>query len=150
MKKRIPLALTFNNVSVKHIPKIGTAAYTLLLILSDGALHTRASLIRHPILGENLRSALQRLKGDELGNWLIESVPIEGTSTTALQLDPRHLSGETEQDAEARLERRKQLKEVSAKGAIQGRIREPKALRERGVAQTAYFKSLGNAANYEK
>jgi hypothetical protein len=38
MKKRIPLALTFNNVPpVDHMPKIGTAAYTLLLILSDVA-----------------------------------------------------------------------------------------------------------------
>jgi hypothetical protein len=90
---------------------------------------------------------LQRLKGDVLGNWLIESVPIEGTSTTALQLDPRHLSGDIEQDAKARRERRKQFKEVSAKEATQGRIRETRALRERGLAQAEYFKSLGDAAN---
>jgi hypothetical protein len=73
----------------------------------------------------------------------------EHTGAKTIQLDPRHLSGDIEQDAEARRERRKQFKEVSAKEAKQGRIREPKAVREMSDAQAEYFKSLGNAANDE-
>jgi hypothetical protein len=94
-----------------------------------------------------MRSALQDLRGDKRSHWLIHSSICERTHAKTIQLDPRHLSGNAEQDAEARRERRKQLKEVSAKEAKQGRIREPKAVRERGEANAEYFKSLGNAAN---
>jgi hypothetical protein len=134
---------------LESIPKLKTKAYRLLSFLVDGNKHDRNRLILDPLLGESMRSALQDLRGDKLSHWLIHSSVCEDTGAKTIQLDPRHLSGDTEQDAEARRERRKQLKEESAKGAIQGRIREPKALRERGVAQAAYFKSLGNAANDE-
>jgi hypothetical protein len=147
MKKRITLEFTFNHVPFDHMPKTGTAAYTLLSILSNGALHKRASLIRHPILGESMRSALQRLKSDAHGCWLIHSVPIEGTNTTGLQLDPRHLEGCAELDAQARRERRKTFKAKSKVDATRGRHREPKAIRELQQANNEYFKFFGDAAN---
>jgi hypothetical protein len=131
------------------IPKSNTKAYHLLLWLIDGKEHDRNKLILDPLLGESLRSALQDLKGDKLSHWLINSDVCEHTRAKTIQLDPRHLSGDIEQDAEARRERRKQFKEVSAKEAKQGRIREPKAVREMSDAQAEYFKSLGNAANDE-
>lgn len=137
----------FSAVPLEAIPKSNTKAYRLLLILADGKEHDRNRLILDPLLGESMRSALQDLRGDKLLHWLIHSSVCKRTGAKTIQLDPRHLSGDTEQDAEARRERRKQLKEVSAKGATQGRIREPRALRERDLAQAEYFKSLGDAAN---
>jgi hypothetical protein len=137
----------FNVAPLEAIPKSNTKAYYLLFWLVDGKKHDRNKLIFDPLLGESMRSALQDLRGDKLSHWLIHSSVCERTGAKTIQLDPRHLSGDIEKDAEARRERRKQLKEVSAKEATQGRIREPRALRERGVAQAEYFKSLGDAAN---
>jgi hypothetical protein len=138
-----PMALRFSHISLAFIPNIGTPAYVLLSLLNNGEYIERWQ----PSLGEAIRSALQRLKGDKLGNWLVKSIKVEGKKHSVLMLDPRHLSGETEQDAEARRERRKQLKVVSAKEAKQGRIREARAVREMSDAQAEYFMSLGNAAN---
>jgi hypothetical protein len=143
------LILLFSSAPLKAIPKANTKTYKLLSWLSDGKEQDRSKLILDPILGESMRCALQDLRGDKLLNWLIHSSVCEQTGAKTIQLDPRHLSGDIEQDAEARRERRKQLKEVSAKQATQGRLREPKALRERGLAQAEYFKSLGDAANDE-
>jgi hypothetical protein len=137
----------FSAVPLEAIPKLNTKAYRLLLILADGIEHDRNRLILDPLLGESMRSALQDLRGDKLLNWLIHSGICGQTGARTILIDPRHLSGDEEQDAAARRERRKQLKEVSAKEAKQGRIREPKAVREMSVAQAEYFKSLGNAAN---
>jgi len=132
---------------LEAIPKANTKAYQLLLWVIDGKKHDRSKLILDPKLGETLRVALQDLRGDKLLHWLIHSDVCEHTGAKTIQLDPRHLSGDIEQDAAARRERRKQLKEVSAKEAKQGRIREPKAVREMSLAQAEYFKSLGDAAN---
>jgi len=96
-----------------------------------------------------MRSALQILRGDGY-HWLINSVFVEGVKTTYLQLDPRHLSGDPQQDAEARLIRKKLLKHESHEQSKQGRRREPKARLEDEAAQAEYFKSLGNAANDEQ
>jgi hypothetical protein len=131
------------------IPKSNTKAYHLLLWLIDGKEHDRNKLILDPLLGESLRSALQDLRGDKLSHWLIYSSVCDRTGARTIQLDPRHLTGSIEQDAEARRERRKQFKEVSAKQAKQGRIRESRAVREMSDAQAEYFKSLGKAANDE-
>ena len=141
--------LHFSNFPAEAIPKVGSQPYVLWHLLVDGTRHYRKVLIQHKQLGETLRSPLQALRSDKYHNWNIISGNDEVTGESFLQLDPRHLSGDAEQDAAARRERRKQLKEVSAKEATQGRIREPRALRERGVAQAEYFKSLGDAANDE-
>jgi hypothetical protein len=142
-----PLFAVISAAPNEAMPKSNSKAYHLLLWLIDGKKHGRNKLILDPLLGESLRSALQDLRGDKLSHWLIHSSVCESTGARTIQLDPRHLSGDIEQDAEARRERRKQFKEVSAKEATQGRIRETRALRERGLAQAEYFKSLGDAAN---
>lgn len=147
MSKKNPLAIRFNHVPVEYMPRAETAAYTLLQILIDGAIHKRGSLIRHPMLGESLRSAIQRLRSDAYGCWLIHSVPIEGTNKTALQLDPRHLAGCAKLDTQARRERRKTFKAKSKADATQGRIREARAVRELNQANREYLMSLGDAAN---
>jgi hypothetical protein len=139
--------ITLTLAPLEALPKIGTKPHRLLSYLIDGKKHDRNKLISDPLLGESMRSALQGLRGDKLSHWLIHSSICEHTHAKTIQLDPRHLSGNAEQDTEARRERRKQLKEVSAKEAKQGRIREPKAVRERGEANAEYFKSLGKAAN---
>ena len=136
-----------SNAPVKAIPKSNTKAFRLLSILIDGEKHDRNRLILDPLLGESMRSALQDLRGDKLLHWLIHSDVCKRTGAKIIQLDPRHLSGDIEEDAVARRERRKQLKEVSAKEAMHGRIREARAIREMSAAQADYFKSLGNAAN---
>jgi len=133
--------------SLEALPKIGTKPHRLLSYLIDGKKHDRNKLISDPLLGESIRSPLQVLKGDKYSHWLIHSSVCEHSKARIIQLDPRHLSGNAEEDAEARRERRKQLKEVSAKEAKQGRLREAKAVRERCEANAEYFKLLGNAAN---
>ncbi|GAA0831045.1 hypothetical protein GCM10009112_15670 [Marinomonas arenicola] len=117
-----------------------TGAFKLLNILSDGQAHSRESL------GESMRSPLQSLRGDRFQYWLIHSVKQDASKTTLLQLDPRHLSGDSEQDAAARLERRRQLKKDSHKQAMQEQQRLPKALAELLKAEKDYLKNL-EAAN---
>jgi hypothetical protein len=137
----------FNAAPLEAIPKSKTKANRLLLILADGKEHDRNKLILDPLLGESMRSALQDLRGDKLLNWLIHSGVCGHSGARTIKLDPRHLSGESEQDAAARRERRKQFKEVSAKEATHGRIRESKAIREMTDAQVDYLMSLGDAVN---
>ena len=145
-----PLAEIFNSAPATAIPNIGTKAYTLLKYLADGKQHKRSDLIKHPMLGESLRSAVQSLREDKLNNWLIHSVSIANSKVTTLQLDYRHLTSDPKLDAEARAERKRQYKKKSYDEAKQGRKREPKAYTEMTEAQAEYFKSLGNAANDEQ
>ena len=150
MEKVHPLINIFKAAPCKALPKVNTKSYVLLKLLSDSHLHERNNLIQFPALGESMRSALQDLRGDKRSHWLIHSVRVPNSKATSLQLDIRHLSGDPKQDAAARTERRKQLKEKSHKEAKQGRIREPKAFSEMTEAQAEYFKSLGKAANDEQ
>lgn len=121
------------------------APYIVLKLLADGKPHHRDELTQ--LLGETWRSALQSLRGDRFDYWLIHSIKTDNSKTTLLQIDPRHLSGCPKQDAAARLERRKQLKNVSYKEAQQGWKRMPKAHTAMLEADKAYFKNLGEAAN---
>lgn len=143
----LPLTEILKASPLEAIPNANVAAYRLLVELCDGEEHDRDNLTLKTRLGETLRSALQSLRGRDYGYWLIHSIPVKGSRKTRLQLDPRHLSGEPEQDLKARIERRKQLGKESHKQARQGRVREPKAFIEMTKANKAYFKSLGDAAN---
>ncbi|MBR7890249.1 hypothetical protein J9B83_15210 [Marinomonas sp. A79] len=135
----LPLAL---------IPTSNTpAVYAMLQLFADGRLHARDELNR--LFGETYRSHLQQLRGDRYGYWLIHSLKQEGSRTTSLQLDPRHLASDPEQDAVARLERRSQLKRDSFTEAQQGWKRLPKAHKAMQEADKDYLKSLGEAANDE-
>lgn len=142
-----PLTDIFTAAPLEAIPKQRFAAYKLLKALSNVYPHNRDELAISTGLGETLRSALQRLRGKKGGYWLIHSRKVEGSNKTLLQLDPRHLTGEIEQDRAARRERRKELGIESYKQSVQGRKREPKAFVQMTEANKEYFKSLGNAAN---
>ncbi|MBH0028182.1 MULTISPECIES: hypothetical protein [unclassified Pseudoalteromonas] len=142
-----PLTEILKAAPLGAIPKQHHAAYKLLKALANVYPHNRDELAINTGLGETLRSALQRLRGESGGYWLIHSRKIEGSNKTLLQLDPRHLTGDKEQDRAARRERRKELGIESYKQAVQGRKREPKAFTEMTVANKEYFKSLGGAAN---
>lgn len=132
---------------LEAIPKANTKAHRLLSYLVDGKKHDRNKLILDPLLGESMRSALQDLRGDKLLHWRIHSDVCEHTGARTIQLDPRHLEGCTELDAQARMERRKIFKAKSKADATQGRVREPSAIRELGQANREYLMSLGDAAN---
>lgn len=142
-----PLTDILTTAPLEAIPKQHLAAYKLLKALANVYPHNRDSLAISTGLGETLRSALQWLRGESGGYWLIHSRKIEGSNKTLLQLDPRHLTGDIEQDRAARRERRKELGIESYKQAVQGRRREPKAFAEMTEANKEYFKSLGDAAN---
>jgi hypothetical protein len=142
-----PLTEIFEAAPLEAIPKQNVSAYKLLKALSDCKAYQRDDLALSTGLGETMRSALQQLKSKSGGYWLIHSVKIEGSNKTLLQLDPRHLSDDTEQDRAARRERRKELGKESYKQAVHGRKREPKAFTEMTKANKEYFKSLGDAAN---
>ena len=148
-----PLSVFFGVVPIDALPKVGTLANDLLVILADGNPHPR----NQPSLRSNgdgdTRSPLQQLRGDQYLNWLIHSVEIEGSSSTYLQLDYRHISGDSKQDAIARKERKRNFKDVSYKEAIQGGNRIPRAMAERQSALEAYVSEMNEPANdshYEK
>lgn len=145
---KAPLTLIFCNAPVSAIPSIQhKSAYITLELLSDGKPHHREEITMK--LGEPWRSGLQSLRGDRFGYWLIHSVKSPDSTTTLLQLDPRHLSGDPRKDAAARLERRKQFKQISHREALQGVKREPKAFSELQKAEKDYVLNLGLAANDE-
>lgn len=148
-----PLSIFIGVVPLDALPQLGTLAYDLLVILSDGKPHPR----NQPSLRSNgdgdTRSPLQQLRGDQYLNWLVHSVEIKGSSSTYLQLDYRHLSGDSKQDEIARKERKRDFKDISYKGAIQGGNRIPRAMAERQSALEAYVSEMNEAANdshYEK
>ncbi|CCQ09297.1 hypothetical protein PALB_1340 [Pseudoalteromonas luteoviolacea B = ATCC 29581] len=136
-----PLIALVKAAPMEYIPKVGTQAHKLLTVLAVDGTAKRAELALDPLFGENLRSPLQKLEGDQFGHWLIHKV--DGVLT----LDPKHLSGDPELDAAARRERRSKLKDKSHKDAVNGRKREPKAFEESTEARKAYLKGLGKAAN---
>ena len=127
------------------LPKSGTQAAKLLALLKNGSEVEELKLA--DIFESNQRSPIQDLGSDYLLNWLIHPIENEQGKIIARQLDHRHLSGCPMLDANARKERRKQLKERSYKQAKQGRIREPKIKLEHSEASRVYFLSLGDAAN---
>ncbi len=127
------------------LPKSGTQAAKLLELLKNGSEVKELKLA--DIFESNQRSPIQDLGSDNLLNWLIHPIENEQGKIIARQLDHRHLSGCIKLDANARKERRKQLKERSYKQAKQGRIREPKIKLEHSEASRDYFLSLGDAAN---
>jgi hypothetical protein len=127
------------------IPETHTTPFAMLMELSSGQPILRSHLVE--IFTDTYRSPLQILEGDDCDHWLIHRVKNDQKKVIAYQLDWRHLSGDRELDAEARRERKKELKEISYKEANQGKKREPKALCELLKAKNEYFEALGEAAN---
>ena len=148
-KLKHPFEIFFGIVPKDSIPIAGTKAYVLLSMLIDGELHNRDLLAQDSDLGESFRVALQDLRGDRFNNWLIHSVKLNGASKSQIQLDPRHLLGDSIQDAAARRERKKEYKQDSRKKAEEGGARTGRAIVEASEAQRAYFLGLGEAVNDE-
>ncbi|GEM_PF-1922270 len=142
-----PLSKFIGIVPSEALPKSGTLAYDLLVILSDGKPHSRNQPSLRQSGDGDTRSPLQQLRGDQFHYWLIHSVEIEGSKTTYLQLDYRHLSNDSKQDEIARKERRRDFKDISCKEAIQGGNRIPRAMAERQSALEAYVSEINEAAN---
>jgi len=140
-----PFYMYFGICPNEALPKAGTKAFLLLSILSDGKTHSRESLSRWPQLGETARSPLQKLRSDSFLNWNILSLKVKNESY--LQLDNRHLSGDSIQDNLARKERKRNYKGKSHQIALQGNRRLKKAYLELSEAQKHYLLTLGEAAN---
>mgnify|MGYP000148794241 CR=1 FL=1 len=87
----------FTSIPAHYIPAAGTQMRLLLEILIDGA--SKMTLELTILLGANPRSALQSLT--KKYHWLIHN---EGGSQGSYRLDPRHLSGVSKLDDEARVE----------------------------------------------
>jgi hypothetical protein len=145
-----PLTDIFKTAPATAIPNVNTQAYKALCLLATNRLiPTKEELLNKQL--SCTRSAINSLMTESHGCWNIINVTKKGsTKILARMLDPRHISGDPQQDAAARRERLKNYKSASHKEAKQGRIREFKAFSEMTEAQAEYFKSLGKAANDEQ
>ena len=126
---------------LQHVPKhcmpsLGTLAYKLLAILSDGSEHPTKELIE--LLGSDPRSPLQALKNDTYGFWLIHNI---GDNSGCYVLDQRHLTGDKQADMEARkiakITLRERSREIAEREACRlglARQQETKAKTEKQVS----------------
>ncbi|MFC3096178.1 hypothetical protein DRW07_05280 [Alteromonas sediminis] len=129
----------------KSFPKRGTPARKLLELLSDGRAHDRNEIAQ--LIGEDMRSPLQDLRGKKYRYWYIHNVRIKGERQTFLKLDPRHLSGDEQLDALARAEREVLYLLGSYSHAKSAYLRLTKLSRELVIAQTRLFELYPEAAN---
>jgi len=122
-------------LSSSYIPATNTQAYTLLSILSDGENHTKQNIMC--VLGDDPRSPLQALRGEKYGFWLIHNT---GIKKGQYQLDQRHLTGDINDDHEARLEAEIILRKRSRKQAEHEIARYPLALaaEEKALIQQSF------------
>jgi hypothetical protein len=95
----------------------------------------------------NQRSPIQALGGDDYCHWLIHPIKNDKEIIVSRILDERHFSGDKKLDADARKERRHELKKRSHKQAKEGVARESKARQELSEATSEYLLSLGEAVN---
>lgn len=145
-----PLTEIFKTAPATAIPNVNTQPYKALCLLATNGLTPTKEKTLDKYLS-NTRSAIQALMNESHGCWNIIKETEKGSTRVLTRiLDPRHLSGDPQQDAAARRERRKNYKVVSHKEAKQGSKRERKAFSEMTEAQAEYFKSLGKAANDEQ
>lgn len=85
------------------VPSSDTQAYAVLTMLLDG-IHSTSELTIG-LGGKSPRSALQSLSNEDCDYWLIHNIGIESSSEGRYQIDPRHLSGNSKLDQQARSER---------------------------------------------
>jgi hypothetical protein len=129
---------------IEAIPSVGTQARQYLELLTLGVVK---EIVAMQMFKGNQRSPIQALRGDHYGHWMLHSILDEKGRIYSRELDWRHLSGDKILDAQARLERKKELKEFSCKKAVQGHVRMPQAIAEKNDALAEYFLGLGEAAN---
>ncbi len=128
----------------KAIPRIGTQPRQYIDLLMLGPVKEVDAML---MFNSNQRSPIQALRGDDHEYWMIHSILDEKGRIVSRELDWRHLSGDKVLDAQARLERKKKLKELSCKEAVQGHKRMPKAIADRDNAEEELRMSFGDAAN---
>ncbi|MEZ9130392.1 hypothetical protein AB4262_10705 [Vibrio breoganii] len=111
------------------IPKPGTNAYKYLSMIAESSVISERALME--AFEGRQRGALQQLGNETNEYWLIHNVVSLTTGRIfARYLDERHLSGNRDYDAQARLERKKMLKTVSYIQAVNEAGRVPKARKE--------------------
>jgi hypothetical protein len=110
----------YQGIPTEAIPAEGSPARRALNLYMNGGEIEEQALYNE--LGLNCRSLLQRLRGDRFLHWNLISIKEDG-EIIRRYLDPRHLSGDRYQDALARAERKKELKEDSHKEAMLGASR---------------------------
>ncbi|MCE0557408.1 hypothetical protein [Motilimonas sp. E26] len=109
----------------KAIPKPKAQAYKYLSALINNDEVSELDLLI--MFKGSQRAPLQKLEGDRHEYWNI--IPIKKNGViVARKLDPRHKSGCPNLDAEARQERKVELREVSRKQAESESKRLPKAI----------------------
>ncbi len=105
------------------MPAINTLAYKLLAILADGLPHPKKDLMS--VIGDDPRSALQALRGESHGFWLIHNT---GSPKGIYQLAQRHLSGNRDLDIQARTQRELAYLQETRRKAEMETIRLPRAI----------------------
>ncbi len=123
----------FKTVPAYTIPKLGTKAYRLLVLLADGNAVNNEHILNS--LGGNYRSQLQALQNKRYGFWNIIAEYDDKGIIVSRKLDPRHLSGEPKLDARARAERRVELAKESLEQSIHEKARVSKARAELSEAE---------------
>ncbi len=123
----------------QYMPSINTLSYKLLAVLADGEEHPKQELMN--ALEDDPRSALQSLRGESHGFWLIHN---KGNPKGIYQLDNRHLFGERKIDYEARKQAEIEFRERSRKQAEQGTNRLSRAIE----AETLAKSSMQNSFNF--
>lgn len=124
---------TLKGAPIAAIPKFGTNPHKLLMLLLSGDEVNEDDIARE--IGRNYRGPLQHLMGPTFQHWNVLAVRGEAGLIKGRKLDPRHLSGDEQQDALARAERKVVLAAKSHHDAVMGRVRESKALSRRVTAR---------------
>ena len=114
----------------QYFPAPNTQARKALMIVADGLSHPKADFFQE--LGDDPRSALQALRGDAYGFWLIHNL---GDKKGIYQLDSRHLSSNRGLDQQARIQAEIEYTERSRKKSEQGAKHLPKALENEAAAK---------------
>lgn len=119
--------INLQHVPREFLPRLGTQAYQVLNLLSDGLVHPYSDLL--DLLAYDPRSPLQELRGEKGGFWMISRLSGDPSSKRgAYQLDSRHLSGCKLDDSQARQERKRQFLEDSKTQAEREAARLPNAI----------------------
>lgn len=95
--------ISFTNFPCAAIPRVETQAYVVLTMLMKSNCSTTD--LTNALGGKNPRSALQSLMNEVYDFWNISNIGISGSQEGFYNLDPRHLSNDTELDRQARVER---------------------------------------------
>ena len=120
----------------KYFPATNTQAYKFLCLLAGGDSVHYDVILRE--LGFDPRSARQHLVSDKFGlHWNIIN---SGGKKAVYSLDPRHLSGDSHQDYQARLECKAEQKRITKDNCKSGVKRLDRALKESRQAFDELFR----------